>query len=252
MALVNNIFELRSDAFKITVHHRRPIPVRTDTIGPWLEALTFLTWMSALTNSALVYMFSPTNGSAIVNLVKSIVPFEGLDGFISGVFNATTLTQDGVSMSGAQDASIKAAEHLVAASGNAGQEKWGLDGSSDLTYGATKDLLVKAALVALVASHVYLVVRALVRHVVEKVWWKGSVEVVEWEREDLIVKERFLNGGKGVLDGDDDDGSGRNFERNVREEVERMKGQEGGGDPVAMFWEHDEGVEEIQRIVKEA
>jgi anoctamin-10 len=60
MALLNNVLELRSDAFKMTVHHRRPVPTRTDTIGPWLDALSFLTWLGALTNSALVYLFRPT------------------------------------------------------------------------------------------------------------------------------------------------------------------------------------------------
>ncbi|EJF64021.1 hypothetical protein DICSQDRAFT_100582 [Dichomitus squalens LYAD-421 SS1] len=59
MSLINNWLELRSDAFKITVHVRRPIPTRTDTIGPWLNTLEFLTWLSALTNSALVYLFRP-------------------------------------------------------------------------------------------------------------------------------------------------------------------------------------------------
>ena len=39
MALINNWLELRSDAFKMTTHTRRPIPARVDTIGPWLENL---------------------------------------------------------------------------------------------------------------------------------------------------------------------------------------------------------------------
>ena len=59
MALVNNYVELRSDAFKISKHVRRPIPVRTDSIGPWLECLKNLTWIAALMNPALVYMFNP-------------------------------------------------------------------------------------------------------------------------------------------------------------------------------------------------
>lgn len=59
MALVNNYVELRSDAFKVSKHVRRPIPVRTDTIGPWLECLKNLTWIAALMNPALVYMFNP-------------------------------------------------------------------------------------------------------------------------------------------------------------------------------------------------
>jgi anoctamin-10 len=59
MSLINNVLELRADAYKITVHQRRPIPVRSDTIGPWLEALQTIAWLAALTNGALVYLFRP-------------------------------------------------------------------------------------------------------------------------------------------------------------------------------------------------
>lgn len=73
MALLNNIVEFRSDAFKLVTHFRRPLPIRTDTIGPWINCLAFLSWLSALTNSALVFLFRDphrvaadpnTNGSA--------------------------------------------------------------------------------------------------------------------------------------------------------------------------------------------
>lgn len=254
MALINNIVELRSDAFKITVHHRRPVPVRTDTIGPWLEALTILTWLSALTNSALVYLFSPTGFTKVLCLARSVIPFNS---FLNTVFNATTLTQEGISTHAAR-VSLMTSEHLVSASGNGveaddanPEATWGVDGTSDATFGATKDLLVKAALVALVASHVYIVVRALIRHVVEKIWWKGSDEVREREREDLIVKERFLKGGKGVLEGEDEG----DFERNVKAEVKKQQAKRAVGgetDLVALFWDHDEGADEIQRMLKEA
>ncbi|KAF2745503.1 DUF590-domain-containing protein [Sporormia fimetaria CBS 119925] len=50
--------ELRTDAIKICVEMQRPIPWRADTIGPWLDSLSFLTWLGTLTTSALVYMFS--------------------------------------------------------------------------------------------------------------------------------------------------------------------------------------------------
>ncbi|KIJ37486.1 hypothetical protein M422DRAFT_33795 [Sphaerobolus stellatus SS14] len=59
MALLNNWLELRSDAFKITVHSRRPIPVRVETIGPWLDSMAFISWLSAVTNTALVSLFRP-------------------------------------------------------------------------------------------------------------------------------------------------------------------------------------------------
>lgn len=55
--LINNWIELRADAMKICVEMRRPTPWRADTIGPWLDSLSFLTWLGSLTTSALVYMF---------------------------------------------------------------------------------------------------------------------------------------------------------------------------------------------------
>jgi anoctamin-10 len=43
MGFVNNFFELRSDAFKITLNNRRPFPVRVESIGPWLEVFVSAT-----------------------------------------------------------------------------------------------------------------------------------------------------------------------------------------------------------------
>ncbi|OCK86308.1 DUF590-domain-containing protein [Lepidopterella palustris CBS 459.81] len=56
--LVNDWIELRADAIKICIEMQRPIPWRADTIGPWLDSLSFLTWLGSITTSALVYMFS--------------------------------------------------------------------------------------------------------------------------------------------------------------------------------------------------
>jgi len=56
--LINNWFELRADAVKICVEMQRPTPVRADTIGPWLDALSFLSWLGSITMAALVYLFS--------------------------------------------------------------------------------------------------------------------------------------------------------------------------------------------------
>jgi anoctamin-10 len=43
---------------KICIEMQRPIPWRADTIGPWLDSLSFLTWMGSVTSAALVYLFS--------------------------------------------------------------------------------------------------------------------------------------------------------------------------------------------------
>lgn len=56
--LINNWVELRSDAMKIAVSSKRPIPWRDDSIGPWLNALGFLSWFGSLVSSAIVYLFS--------------------------------------------------------------------------------------------------------------------------------------------------------------------------------------------------
>ncbi|KAF2473063.1 DUF590-domain-containing protein [Lindgomyces ingoldianus] len=56
--LINDWVELRADAIKICVEMQRPTPCRADTIGPWLDSLSFLTWLGSLTTSALVYLFS--------------------------------------------------------------------------------------------------------------------------------------------------------------------------------------------------
>lgn len=56
--VINNWVELRSDLFKICVECRRPSPQRSDTIGPWLDSLGFLSWLGSITSAALIYMFN--------------------------------------------------------------------------------------------------------------------------------------------------------------------------------------------------
>ncbi|KAL8243565.1 hypothetical protein R6Q59_009823 [Mikania micrantha] len=55
---INNWVELRGDTFKLTVESKRPNPERADSIGPWLDSLSFLAWLGSITSAALVYMFS--------------------------------------------------------------------------------------------------------------------------------------------------------------------------------------------------
>ena len=56
--IINNWIELRADAVKICVEMQRPNPIRAESIGPWLDSLSFLTWLGSITSAALVYMFS--------------------------------------------------------------------------------------------------------------------------------------------------------------------------------------------------
>lgn len=198
MALINNFFELRSDAFKIISHNRRPIPVRTDTIGPWLEALTFLTWLSALTNTSLVYLFCPRSQNQCSD--RNLHP-SSIDKVHARLFTA-------------------------AGTGTVGE------GSVDDTV----ELLKTALLIAFAASHGFMLLQSAVRHVVERAVYKESEEVKDREREDREIKESFL---RGVVMKDDVKGAAAKAmrEADVDDDV---------------FWGHDEGVQEIQRISKEA
>ncbi|KAG8752533.1 hypothetical protein FRC14_006957 [Serendipita sp. 396] len=144
MALVNDWLELRSDAFKMTTHTRRPIPTRVDTIGPWLENLGFITWLAALINSALVYLFRPSTTR----------------GFLSSIF------------------------HQHAMSAHSGP----LD--------TLETSIVPALLIALSASHGYIVLRAAIRHLLERALWKGCPESREGERKERIVKQTYLKSAK--------------------------------------------------------
>lgn len=55
--LINNWFELRSDFIKICLEHQRPIPTRSDGIGPWVGSLECLTWLGSLSSAAIVHLF---------------------------------------------------------------------------------------------------------------------------------------------------------------------------------------------------
>ncbi len=53
-ALINNIIEIRVDAFKDLVEYQRFLPVRANNIGPWAYLLTVTTKIAILTNALLI------------------------------------------------------------------------------------------------------------------------------------------------------------------------------------------------------
>lgn len=217
MALLNNWLELRSDAFKITTHVRRPIPTRTDTIGPWLESLvshstvsseyllsdsidfqTFITWLAALTNSALVYLFRPT---WVEEKVGTLVDTSHLHTHMP--LNSTSVTQ--------------------AASPSSFSE-----------------LIIPATLIALSASHGYILARLFIKHILERLFWKGSNEEARAELADKQVKEQYLRSLG--LDKEEDGG-----EVAVKAGEDNLDQLDATG-----FWRRDEGMDEIQKAVKDA
>ncbi|KAI5291308.1 hypothetical protein KEM54_005442 [Ascosphaera aggregata] len=69
--LCNNWVELRSDFVKICMECRRPIPMRSEGIGSWLDSLEFLAWLGSITSAAMVYMFR-SNGDYVGDLSSQI------------------------------------------------------------------------------------------------------------------------------------------------------------------------------------
>ena len=59
MACLNNWLEGPSDAFKLTTHMRKPIPVRVESIGAWLDCIRGIAWVAAVVNAALVCLYHP-------------------------------------------------------------------------------------------------------------------------------------------------------------------------------------------------
>lgn len=61
-AVVNNIMEMRTDALKLLVMHRRPVPRAAATIGAWLNIFQFLIVMSICTNCVLLVCLYDAEG----------------------------------------------------------------------------------------------------------------------------------------------------------------------------------------------
>ena len=53
LALVNNVIELRVDAWKLCQVHRRPFPVGAEDIGTWYSFLELMSTLAVITNMAL-------------------------------------------------------------------------------------------------------------------------------------------------------------------------------------------------------
>lgn len=216
MSLLNNLLELRSDAFKMTVHHRRPTPTRADTIGPWLDALTVLTWFGAMMNAALVYLFSPQ---------------------ILDDTSAASRTSNEVS---------EAVASIIADNTQIIERLTSPNILGSASFLTKKQLLLKAALVALLASHGFILIRLVIRHVVEKAYWSCSKELEMRDKEIRQAREGELEGRAAAIE----------VEKVIikREVISSSKPDSDAEevDDEMRFWEEDEGIEEIRRILKEA
>ncbi|KAJ3387831.1 hypothetical protein HDU92_001783 [Lobulomyces angularis] len=60
---INNFLELRSDAIKIAKYTRRPIPTRSESIGPWKNNIHLICWLSTFSVTSLIILFRDWDSS---------------------------------------------------------------------------------------------------------------------------------------------------------------------------------------------
>ena len=58
LALLNNVIEIRTDAYKYTTQMRRSLGFRARDIGIWADILEAMTYMSAISNVSLTLFIS--------------------------------------------------------------------------------------------------------------------------------------------------------------------------------------------------
>lgn len=56
LALINNVIEIRVDAWKLTTQFRRPMAAKAHSIGAWEEILNGMAVLSVVTNVSVPFM----------------------------------------------------------------------------------------------------------------------------------------------------------------------------------------------------
>lgn len=159
MGFVNNWFELRSDALKLAINMRRPVPQRCETIGSWLQVLAFTVRFAVFMNAALIYLFEDQlvlkDGGMVMHTVlrSSIHPDVSADAVRTGI--ASMLPQ------------------MLPRSGPAGA-------------------LAAAFLFALVAEQIFSVARSFVRHILQRCMWNGSEEEIIVRRHQFQSRQSLV------------------------------------------------------------
>lgn len=75
-AFIFNFLQLRGDLTKVVLGSRRPIPSRTESIGPWIKNLKVISWIASITAPSIVVMFGSSISSPVVDNEKfaSVLP----------------------------------------------------------------------------------------------------------------------------------------------------------------------------------
>lgn len=181
-ALVNNYWELRSDAIKICAHVQRPIGERIESIGPWLTVMSFISWMSFVVNSTLVYLFRPTLDSPLTS--QTMDP-----NAISQQF--TTYGSELL-----HDALRQAATPPVGDGGNSTQSALHAAIPNWVAHSeilkTVIPVIVPTLFIAMLASHAWFIVHAIVGHVIDRWLWQSSDEALGLEAGETVARKTYL------------------------------------------------------------
>lgn len=103
LALLNNIFEIRLDAYKFTTMLRRPIPERTNIQSTWLSILQLISSLCVITNGLIIAFTSTFIDRLVYHYAyqEDVCPLgsngcSSSNGFVTWVtspFNMTTLLE---------------------------------------------------------------------------------------------------------------------------------------------------------------
>uniref|UniRef100_A0A8C1W374 Anoctamin n=1 Tax=Cyprinus carpio TaxID=7962 RepID=A0A8C1W374_CYPCA len=85
LALMNNILEVRVDAWKFTTQFRRPVAAKAHSIGAWDEILNMIAVFSVVTNAFIVSFTS----DMIPRLVYKYAYYQGAEGSMEGYINSS-------------------------------------------------------------------------------------------------------------------------------------------------------------------
>uniref|UniRef100_A0A5S6QAG6 Anoctamin n=1 Tax=Trichuris muris TaxID=70415 RepID=A0A5S6QAG6_TRIMR len=94
-ALLNNIIEVRLDAYKYVVTYRRPLPSRTKDLGVWMHILVGISRMAVLTNACVIAFTSDFVPRMVYRHLFSTN--SSLEGFVGGelsMFNPFSFCRD--------------------------------------------------------------------------------------------------------------------------------------------------------------
>lgn len=159
MAWINNIFEIRTDAYKLLFQTRRPIPTRSCSIGPFVRVLSVLSYIAAITNAGLVHLLRPR----LIDLATATPEF------ITSLF----LQKNGTTNS--------TTSPMVYASRIESNE-----------VGFSRSVLTSTFIFCIVTSQAYFITRAVIRYVLRHVNTASMVER-EFRRNGIRIRKEYLN-----------------------------------------------------------